>query len=219
VSKVMKGMSAPIIWMSLALLTIGLTGRPTGAGAAGRVDREGVYNLGAWYQYGLVEGNSRYGLDFSSGPGYSLHFRYHTSRSAAFVAYFDNQSFDAKGDTLVDMTITAAHIGARFFSVPPGGDVLRYLEVTAGFYRPEIKLPNTIEGSSGEDVCFPAENFMMHAGAGAEIFLASSWAIEFGLHGYGLYGKGLCRGEVENGEGNWSVTGQVVIGLDYFLLR
>ena len=187
--------------------------------AAGRVDREGVYNLGAWFQYGIVEGQSRYGLDFTDGPGYSLHFRYHLSRSTAFIAYFDNQRYDAKTDTLVDMTMTAAHLGVRFFSVPPGGDVLRYFELSAGFYRPEIKLPNTIEGSSGEDICFPGENFMLHAGAGAEIFLAPAWAIEFGLHGYGLVGKGLCPREIESGEGDFSFSGQIALGLDYFLLR
>jgi len=189
------------------------------AAGAGRIDREGVYNLGGWFQYGLIEGNNAFGLDFSDGPGYSLHFRYHMSRKTAFVAYFDNQTFDATGDTLVDMRMTAVHAGVRFFSVPPGGDVLRYFELSAGFYRPEIKRPNTIEGSSGEDICFPGEAFMMHAGAGAEIFLAQAWAIEFGLHGYGMTGQGLCPHEIEEGEGNFSVTGQVVIGLDYFLLR
>lgn len=219
VSKVTRSILARSSWMSLAVLLIGLVGQASAAKAAGRIDRAGVYNLGGWFQYGLIDGNSRYGLDFSSGAGYSLHFRYHMSRSTAFVAYFDNQTFDARGDTLLDMTMTSVHAGARFFSVPPGGDVLRYFEITAGFYRPEIRRPNTIEGSTGEDVCFPAENFMMHAGAGAEIFLAPSWAIEFGLHGYGLYGKGLCPRELENGEGDFSVSGQIVIGLDYFLLR
>lgn len=213
---VRRGFPVRLVLSGLLVLLMGGVGSVQ---AAGRVDREGVYNLGGWFQYGLIEGNSRYGLDFDKGAGYSLHFRYHTSQSAAFVAYFDNQTFDATGDTLVDMTMTAAHIGVRFFGVPPGGDVLRYFELTAGFYRPEIRRPNTFDTSIGEDVCFPAENFMLHAGAGAEIFLAQAWAIEFGLHGYGMKGKGLCPYESENGEGDFSITGQVVIGLDYFLLR
>jgi hypothetical protein len=210
----------PAPWAPVfVLLVLGLAATARPAAAAGRIDREGVYNLGAWFQYGLIEGENRYGLDFSDGAGYSIHFRYHMSRKTAFVAYFDNQSYDARGDSLVDMTMTAAHIGVRFFGVPPGGDVLRYFEVTAGFYRPEIKLPNTLANTTGEDICFPGENFMIHAGAGAEIFLAQQWAIEFGLHGYGMNGQGLCPREVENGEGNFSVSGQIVLGLDYFLLR
>jgi len=219
VLRVMRGIPGRVVGMSLAVLVIGTVGHTSTVAAAGRVDREGVYNLGGWFQYGLIEGNSRYGLDFSKGAGYSLHFRYHMSRSTAFVAYFDNQTFEARGDTLIDMTMTAAHVGARFFSVPPGGDVLRYFELTAGFYRPEVRRPNTFGTSIGEDVCFPAEALMIHAGVGAEIFLAQAWAIEFGLHGYGMSGKGLCPRETENGEGDFSVTGQIVIGLDYFLLR
>jgi hypothetical protein len=202
----------------IALMATVLLAAPP-AQAVGRVDREGVYNLGGWFQYGLVEGDSRYGLDFSDGPGYSLHFRYHMSRKAAFVLYFDNQTFDATADSVVDFTMTSAHVGFRLFSVPPGGDVLRYVELSAGFYRPEIRFPETFDTISGGDYCFPAENFLVHAGAGAEIFFSPSWAVEFGLHGYGFVGRGLCRTEVDRGEGNFSVSGQLVIGIDYFLLR
>lgn len=203
-----------------ALLLAGvLLAAAPAAHAQGRVDRQGVYNLGGWFQYSLVEGESRYGLDFSNGPGYSLHFRYHMSRSSAFVLYFDNQTYDAVADSLVDFTMTTAHAGIRLFSVPPGGDVLRYVELSAGFYRPEIRFPETFDTLSDGDYCFPGENFLIHAGAGAEIFFTPSWALEFGLHGYGFVGRGLCRGDFDQGEGNFTVAGQLVIGIDYFLLR
>jgi hypothetical protein len=188
------------------------------AEAVGRVDRKGVYALGGWFQYGLIEGDSRYGLDFTDGPGYSLHFRYNMSRNIALAFYFDNQRYAAIPDTLEQLTITSAHAGLRYFSAP-GGDVLRYFELTAGFHRPEIQFVNTIEQSIGEDICFPGEGFVIHGGIGAEIFFTSSWAVEIGAHGYGLTGKGLCRNEPSEGEKDFSVTGQVVLGLDYYLLR
>jgi hypothetical protein len=195
------------------------------AEAVGRVDRKGVYALGGWFQYGLIEGESRYGLDFSDGPGYSLHFRYNVSRKWALAFYFDNQRYGAV-DTLPDsldlpeeLTITNVHAGFRLFSAPTG-DVLRYIELTAGFFRPELQFPeNEDVGSIGEDICFPGEGFMLHAGVGAEIFFTSSWAFEIGAHGYGLNGKGLCRGETSQGEGEFSFTGQIVAGIDYYLLR
>jgi hypothetical protein len=204
--------------MLLPVLTAG------DAGAVGRVDRKGVYALGGWFQYGLIEGESRYGLDFTRGSGYSLHFRYNVSRKAALAFYFDNQTYDADEfsvagrDTLDSLKLTTAHAGLRFFSAGQG-DVLRYVELTAGFYRPEIRRPNTIENSVGEDICFPGEGFLVHAGVGAEIFFTSSWAIELGAHGYGMTGKGLCRGETAAGEKDLTVTGQVVVGIDYYLLR
>jgi hypothetical protein len=200
----------------MILIALGVA-RP--AAGAGRIDREGVYNLGGWFQYGLIEGNNAFGLDFSDGPGYSLHFRYHMSRKTAFVAYFDNQTFDATGDTLVDMRMTAVHAGVRFFSRATRRRRPPLLRAERRFLPAGDQATQHDRGSSGEDICFPGEAFMMHAGAGAEIFLAQAWAIEFGLHGYGMTGQGLCPHEIEEGEGNFSVTGQVVIGLDYFLLR
>jgi len=191
------------------------------AQAVGRVDRPGVYSLGGWFQYGLVEGDSRYGLDFTNGPGYSLHFRYNIARHSALVFYFDNQRYNpvVEADSLADqLKLTNVHVGLRFFSIP-SGDVMRYAEVTAGFYRPEIRFPRTQQSSIGEDFCFPGEGFLMHAGVGAEIFFTSSWAVEFGAHGYGFMGKGLCRGELPQGEKDLSLSGQVAIGIDYFLLR
>ncbi len=199
------------------LLVLAVSSAPL-SHAAGRIDREGVYNLGAWFQYGLVEGQSRYGLDFSSGPGYSLHFRYNVSRKAALAVYFDNQSFDARADSLVQFKMTAVHGGVRFFSIP-NGDVLRYVELTAGFYRPEIEFPKTQQQSIGSEFCFPGEGFLLHAGAGFEIFFTQAWAVEIGAHGYGLTGKGLCIGENLQGEKDFSFTGQIAIGLDYYLLR
>jgi hypothetical protein len=184
-----------------------------------------VYTLGGWFQYGVIEGESRYGLDFTNGPGYSLHFRYNVSRKAAIVFYFDNQRYEATGDSIPGggtppdkLTLTNAHAGVRFFSIPQG-DVIRYLEVTGGFYRPEIEFLRTQQSSIGTEICFPGEGFLMHAGAGVEIFFTSAWALELGLHGYGLFGKGLCRTDVERGEKEFSGSGQVVVGVDYFLFR
>lgn len=188
------------------------------ARAVGRIDRPGVYALGLAGSYGLIEGNSRYGLDFNRGGGYNLHFRYNTSRKVAFTLYFDNQTFDARADSLVNVRFTAVHGGIRLFSIP-SGDVLRYFEITAGFYRPEIRFPKTIQSSIGEEVCFPAEGFLAHAGTGIELFFTSSWAVEFGAHGYLLMGKGLCPTEDPAGEKDLSVTGQAAIGLSYYLLR
>ena len=37
------------------------------AQAVGRVDRPGVYSLGGWFQYGLVEGDSRSSAGWISG--------------------------------------------------------------------------------------------------------------------------------------------------------
>jgi hypothetical protein len=189
------------------------------AGAVGRVDRKGVYSLGGWFQYGLIEGESRYGLDFNRGPGYGLHFRYNMSRKTALVFHFDSQSYDAEPDSLLDqLKLTNAHAGLRFFSIPQG-DVLRYVELTAGFYRPEIRFHKTQQSSIGEEFAFPGEGFLVHAGAGIEIFFTGSWAVELGAHGYGLMGKGLFRGEEPMGEKNFSVAGQLAIGIDYYLLR
>jgi hypothetical protein len=191
------------------------------AGAVGRVDRKGVYSLGGWFQYGIIEGDSRYGLDFTRGPGYSLHFRYNVSRKTALAIYFDNNTYDAEAgsdSTLDQLKLTSAHAGIRFFSAP-AGDVLKYAEITAGFYRPEIRLQKTQAQSSGEDICFPGEGLLVHAGVGAEIFFTSKWALELGAHGYGMTGKGLCRGDLDQGEKSLSVAGQVAIGIDYFLLR
>lgn len=199
------------------------------AGAVGRVDRKGVYTLGGWFQYGIIEGESRYGLDFSHGPGYSIHFRYNTTRRTALAVYFENQTYSAKDgaflrvpgavDTLLDdLKLTNVHAGIRFFNSPQG-DVLRYAEITAGFYRPELRLMKTQQQSSGEDIVFPGEGFLLHAGLGAEIFITPSWAVEFGAHGYALTGRGLGPQEPSNGEKNLSVCGQVAVGFDYFLLR
>jgi hypothetical protein len=189
------------------------------AGAVGRVDRKGVYSLGGWFQYGIIEGESRYGLDFTRGPGYSLHFRYNMSRKTAVVFYFDSQQYAAEEDSLLDqLTFTNAHAGLRFFSIPQG-DVLRYLELTAGFYRPQIRLDKTQQSSIGDEFAFPNEGFLLHAGAGVEIFFTGSWAVELGAHGYGLMGKGLFRGEVPMDEKDFSIGGQIAIGIDYYLLR
>lgn len=188
------------------------------AGAAGRVDREGVYNMGGWFQYGLVEGESRYGLDFTNGPGYSVHLRYNMSRHTALALYFDNQTWDAVSDSLAHLKATTIHAGIRYFSLP-AGDVMRYAELTVGFFRPEVEFPKAEADASEGSICFPGEGLLLHAGVGAEIFFTQAWALEFGLHGYGLSGRGLCRGELPQGEKNWAVSGQAVIGIDYFLLR
>lgn len=205
-------LAAGLAFLALLLMSVE-------AGAVGRVDRKGVYSLGGWFQYGLIEGESRYGLDFTKGPGYSIHFRYNVSRKTAVVFYFDNQRYDAEPDSLLDeLKITNAHAGLRFFSIPQG-DVLRYLELTAGFYRPEIRFFKTQTNSIGDEFAFPGEGFLMHAGAGAEIFFTGSWALELGAHGYGLVGKGLFRGETPMGEKDFSVAGHIAIGIDYYLLR
>src|SRR5512140_367680 len=150
-------------WLPAGILFLVILLAAGDAGAVGRIDRQGVYVLGGWFQYGVIQGESRYGLDFSNGPGYSVHFRYNMSRRTALAIYFDNQSFSAQtGATalyadssraaLDQLKLTTAHAGIRFFSVPPGGDVLRYAEITAGFYRPEIQFPKTQQTSIGQDV-------------------------------------------------------------------
>lgn len=207
---------ASALALALALLLLG--GAAGRAAAVSRIDRPGVYALGVWGQYGFVEGKSRYGLDFDKGAGYSLHFRYNTGRHTALTVYFDNHTYDAKTDSLLDFRMTAVHAGLRFFSIP-NGDVLRYAEVTVGFYRPEIRRPKTISQSIGEDVSFPGEGFMAHAGAGLEIFFTPTWAVELGAHGYVLKGRGLTKADVYNGEEDLTVTGQVVGGITYYLLR
>jgi hypothetical protein len=188
------------------------------AEAVRRVDRRGVCNLGGGFQYGLIEGESRYGLDFQEGPGYSLHVRYNLTRHTALVVYFDSQRYDAVVDSLDEAKIVTAHVGFRFFRIP-AGDVLRFVEFSAGFYRPEIVRPRTQEQSIGEDICFPGEGFLAHAGAGIEVFFTQAWTVELGLHGYGLTGKGLCRGEQLQGEKNFSFSGQIGLGINYYLLR
>lgn len=211
----------PASALALALTLPLLCGAAGRAVAVSRIDRPGVYALGVWGQYGFVEGKSRYGLDFDKGAGYSLHFRYNTGRHTALTVYFDNQTFDAISDSsavLQDVRMTAVHAGLRFFSIPTG-DVLRYAEVTVGFYRPEIRRPRTIAQSIGEDVSFPGEGFMAHAGAGLEIFFTPTWAVELGAHGYLLKGRGLTKADVYNGEEDLTVTGQVVGGITYYLLR
>lgn len=206
------------VLLAAALAFVGIIATAPRAGAVGRIDRPGVYALGAAGQYGLIEGNSRYGLDFNRGGGYNIHFRYNTSRKAALTIYFDSQTFDARADSLVNVRITSVHGGLRLFSIPTG-DVLRYLELTAGFYRPEIRFPNNIQSSIGEELCFPGEGFLAHAGGGIEIFFTSVWALELGAHGYLLTGKGLCPTEELNGEKDLSVIGQASLGLSYYLLR
>lgn len=205
----------------MALTVVGLAAQVVGApfaSAAGRVDREGVYNMGGWFQYGLVEGESRYGLDFTNGPGYSFHLRYTMSRHTALALYFDNQTWNAVSDSLAHLKATTVHAGLRYFSLP-SGDVMRYAELTVGFFRPEVEFPKAESDASEGSICFPGEGLLVHAGVGAEIFFTQAWALEFGLHGYGLSGRGLCRGERPQGEKNWAVSGQAVVGIDYFLLR
>lgn len=203
---------------ALALLALLLMGGAGPARAVSRIDRPGVYALGVWGQYGFVEGKSRYGLDFDKGGGYSLHFRYNTGRHTALTVYFDSQTYGAKSDSLLNFRMTGVHAGLRFFSIPTG-DVLRYAEVTVGFYRPEIRRPKTITSSIGEDVSFPGEGFMAHAGAGLEIFFTPTWAVELGAHGYLLKGRGLTQADVYQGEEDLTVTGQVAGGITYYLLR
>lgn len=211
------GRSRAAVLLALILAGGGLA-QPTPANAVGRINRPGVYSIGAWYQYGMVEGKSRYGLDFNRGSGYSVQFRYITGRKTALSVYFDNQTFGAKSDSLVNVRFTAVHGGVRLFSIP-NGDVLRYLELTVGFYRPEIRRPKTFQSSIGDDVSFPSNGVMLHAGAGIEIFFTPAWAMQLGGHGYLLKGRGLASTEVYNGEEDYSVTGQVALGLTYYLLR
>lgn len=206
-----------------ALALAGLAAAPA-ARAGGRIDRPGVYVLGGWLQYGLVEGKSRYGYDFDNGMGYNLHFRYNASPKVALVLNFDNQGYGTRAEpdsTQPDkFTFTAVHGGVRWFNIP-AGDVLRYAEVTVGFYRPELRYKNTQASSISEgDVAYPPENVLVHVGVGAEIFFTQVLAVEMGLHGYGLAGKGLLRTETPAGdERAFTFGGQVTLGIDYFVTR
>lgn len=142
--------------LALALTLLLLCGAAGRAAAVSRIDRPGVYALGVWGQYGFVEGKEPVRALFRQGRRLQPSFSLQHGRHTALTVYFDNHTYDAKTDSLLDFRMTAVHAGLRFFSIPTG-DVLRYAEVTVGFYRPEIRRPKTISQSIGEDVSFPGE--------------------------------------------------------------
>jgi hypothetical protein len=209
-------------WMVVAAVV--LLGAAAPARAEG-VDEAGTVGLSGFGDYGYMTGNSRYGLDFTSGGGYGVTLRYVVDPHWSLGLYFQNQTYDARTTAVsgppdeeapVDKLVVTDVMADVYFYRDRTIDASQYLVAGLGFYRPEIR-------SSGGTVLFPGENLVLSAGAGVEVFIRENWGLDLNGRGFAYFGDGLSDQELDNpdvkGTGSLAAGFHVQVGIFYYLLR
>jgi len=215
----MKTRSA--VWAATVVLILGAAGT---AGAEG-LEESGTVGLSAFGDYGLMTGNSRYGLDFKGGGGYGVTIRYVVGPHWSLGLYFQNQSYDAREGAVsgppdeeapVDKLVVTDVMGDVYFYRQRGIDASQYLVAGLGFYRPEVR-------AGDGTIVFPGENLVLSAGAGAEVFIREDWGLDLNGRAFGYFGNGLSDVEVDNpdvkGTGSFAAGFHFQVGIFYYLLR
>jgi hypothetical protein len=190
------------------------------AAGQNRVDRVGTIGLSVSGLYGAVTGNSRYGQEFSSGPGMAIGLRYVTSRHISLGLSFHSQRYDANetGQALDDLDLRMTDIRFdTYYYRDRGANAPQYFLVGIGLFRPEVR-------HSANEISFPTENLVLCAGMGAEVFIRETWGLDFSARATGYFGNGFSPEEIAAGdqtvsEGNFSAGFQGQIGLFYYLAR
>jgi len=215
-----------LCWIAAATTVAVLSAAP--AEGVTRLERSGTVGLSLFGAYGTVTGESRYGFDFSEGPGYGITLRYTVHPHVSLGLSFQNQSYDAipglttlDADSIgIDELVATQVMADVYFYRDRNMDASQYAMVGIGFYRPEIHLVET-DDFGGDQIIFPSENLVLSAGVGAEVFIRENWGLDLSGKVFGYFGSGRAdqEGEPPTDEGSISFGFQGQVGFIYYLLR
>jgi len=200
-----------------------------------RLERPGTVAIGGGGGYGVMTGNSRYGLDFDNGGMYYITLKYMIGRRTALSAVFQNQSYGWKGPGLLDeegvpiptavweSLVMNTFEGHFIYYLKRDTDTSTYMDIGAAVYRPELR-------GAGLDTGFPSLGGALIGALGTELFLRENWAIDLQARGVAFLGDGYTSTEKLLGDdehvagqiddtGNVSVAGQISVGLLYYILK
>lgn len=204
------------------ILAGALCAGPGNALAAGatRVEEAGTVGLSIGGGYGVVTGNSRYGLDYEGGLALNLALRYVLGPHWSLGLSFQSQSYDSVPEAYAqdfDKVVMTDICGEVYFYRDRNQDASQYMMAGLGLYRPEIHL-------RGDNIAFPGENLRATVGVGAEVFIRENWGLELGARAVGYFGDGYTAQErvddtVIKESSSFTVGFQGQVGILYYLLR
>jgi opacity protein-like surface antigen len=199
---------------AVAALVLGL-GLAAPAQAQYRQIRPGTVSLGLGGSFGLVTGNSRFGLDFDSGGGYLFALNYAVTPNISLGLNFQNQTYNwVDGEPRYDNLVVTTFEGHARLYRKRGTDASQYVMAGIGVYRPEFRIGDT-------ETVFPGDGFLFTGGAGVELFLRENWALDLSARGIGYVGNGISDQEFETVEdtGNLSFGLHGQLAIVYFMLK
>jgi hypothetical protein len=163
------------------------------AGSASAQERPGTLSLGIQAQYGFIFGPSDFAEDFDHGAGFGLRIRYALGGPQAFGISFESQTSEP-GDENPPRDLRLANVSVeylRYFNRGQGRS--QYAVLGGGLFHPtEVRERGVAAVSDG---------LLLVGGAGVEIFVRRTTAVDLSLRVNGLLGGDAFSATVEAAAG------------------
>lgn len=211
-------------YLTLAGLTVIVLLIAVAGPAAGYEQRPNTVSLGLQGGVGFMSGSGEYewksdqGVpvsyfygDFDLGPSLGIRLRYSLDRSQAIGISWEDQRYwrkSGKPNEIAGTYQITTFAADYYIYINRPKKLCQYAVLGAGFFWNTFRFDDN-DGAHGEHVSPPeAPFFMANLGFGVEYFLSRPLSVDASVRGY------LMRAEGGN-----SMTGQLQIGFQYYLLR
>ncbi len=181
----------------VGLLTAAVAALLCLAGSASAQERPGTLSLGIQGQYGFIFGPSDFSEDFNNGAGFGVRIRYALGGPQAFGISFESQTFGPTpepGDENPPRDLRLANVSVeylRYFNRGQGRS--QYAVFGGGLFHPtEVRERGVAAVSDG---------LLLVGGAGVEIFVRRTTAVDLSLRVNGLLGGDAFSATVEAAAG------------------